>query len=421
VTRLKLATSDTFRSMRCRNFRLFFTGQLISQVGNWLTLVAQTLLVYKLTHSGVALGFLAAAQFGPVLVMGAFAGLVADRSDKRKLLLIVQSLAMLQSFALAGVAFMHHPNVAALFVIAVIGGFATAFDNPARRSFVVEMVPKEDINNAVSLNSALMTGSRVVGPAVAGLLITTVGYGWCFALDGLSYIAVLIGLFMMRPSELRRSPAVVRGRGQIADGLRYVRSIPELWIPLVMMTVIGTLAFNFNTVLPVYVNRVMHGDTVTFTWLLSVVSLGSLAGALYAARRKTISVRLVSLAAVSFGVAMTLLALSPNLATSFAVAVLLGVTSISFMTTSTAIVQTEADPSMRGRVLALQAIVFLGSTPIGGPIVGVISQHFGARYALGLGALGCFVAGAFGLLYKNAGVTERVRAGSAEPQLAAKI
>ncbi|MEY2398859.1 MAG: hypothetical protein QOJ00_2033 [Actinomycetota bacterium] len=421
MTRLKLATSDTFRSMRCRNFRLFFTGQLISQVGNWLTLVAQTLLVYKLTHSGVALGFLAAAQFGPVLVMGAFAGLVADRSDKRKLLLIVQSLAMLQSFALAGVAFMHHPNVAALFVIAVIGGFATAFDNPARRSFVVEMVPKEDINNAVSLNSALMTGSRVVGPAVAGLLITTVGYGWCFALDGLSYIAVLIGLFMMRPSELRRSPAVVRGRGQIADGLRYVRSIPELWIPLVMMTVIGTLAFNFNTVLPVYVNRVMHGDTVTFTWLLSVVSLGSLAGALYAARRKTISVRLVSLAAVSFGVAMTLLALSPNLATSFAVAVLLGVTSISFMTTSTAIVQTEADPSMRGRVLALQAIVFLGSTPIGGPIVGVISQHFGARYALGLGALGCFVAGAFGLLYKNAGVTERVRAGSAEPQLAAKI
>ena len=179
---------STFESLRVRNFRLFFSGQLISQIGNWLTLIAQALLVLKLTDSGFALGLLAACQFGPVLVLGAWAGLVADRSDKRKLLMIVQTFAMMQSFALAFIAFMHHPAVAAIYAVAVLGGIATAFDNPARRAYVVEMVPEANVQNAVSLNSALMTGSRVVGPALAGVLITTVGYGWTFATDGLSYL-----------------------------------------------------------------------------------------------------------------------------------------------------------------------------------------------------------------------------------------
>ncbi len=388
----------TFRSLGHRNFRLFFTGQLISQIGNWLTLVAQTLLVFKLTHSGVALGFLAAAQFGPVLLIGAFAGLVADRSDKRKLLLIVQSLAMVQSFALGAVAFMDHPPVAAIFAIAVFGGIATAFDNPARRSFVVEMVPDDDMTNAISLNSALMTGSRVIGPALAGALIATVGFGWAFVVDGLSYIAVIAGYMRMRPSELRRAEPAIRGRGQVREGIRYVRSVPDLWIPLVMMTVIGTLAFNFQTVLPVFVARDLKGGTLTFTLLFSVVSIGSLAGALITARRTHVSRKNVSTAALAFAATMVLLALSPNTAAAFVVAVFLGGASIAFMTASTAIVQTRALPSMRGRVLALQAMVFLGSTPIGGPIVGTISQNLGARYALGLGALGCLAAGVFGLL-----------------------
>jgi MFS family permease len=390
--------SDTFRSLKQRNFKLFFTGQLISQVGNWLTLVAQTLLVFKLTHSGTMLGLLAAAQFGPVLLMGAYSGLVADRSDKRKLLITVQSFAMVQSFALAALAFMHHPPVAAIFAIAVCGGTATAFDNPARRSFVVEMVPEEDINNAVSLNSALMTGSRIVGPALAGFLIATVGFGWAFALDGISYVAVLVALSRMNPAELRPAPVTEKGRGQIAEGIRYVRSIPELWVPLMMMTVIGTLAFNFQTVLPVFVRRDLHGGTLTFTLLFSVVSTGSLIGALITARRKQVNLKHVTFAAFAFGAAMTLWAISPTTPVAYVVGVAIGLSSIAFMTSSTAIVQTRANPSMRGRVLALQAIVFLGSTPIGGPIVGFISQHFGARYALGLGAAGCFIAGLVGFL-----------------------
>src|SRR5256714_8844821 len=180
VTAIRRGASATFRSLRVRNFRLFFTGQLISQVGNWLTLVAQTLLVLKLTDNGVALGGLAAAQFGPVLVLGPWAGLVADRSDKRKLLMIVQTIAMAQSFVLAALAFSGHPPVLAIYAVALVGGLTVAFDNPARRAFVVEMVPEGDIQNAVSLNSALMTLSRVVGPALAGLLVATAGFGWCF-------------------------------------------------------------------------------------------------------------------------------------------------------------------------------------------------------------------------------------------------
>jgi MFS family permease len=398
VTRFRRATSDTFRSFQVRNFRLFFGGQLISQIGNWLTLVAQTLLVLKLTDSGVALGLLAVAQFGPVLVLGPFAGLVADRSDKRRLLLVVQSLAMAQSFGLAALVFAGSPPVTAIYAVALLGGLTIAFDNPARRSFVVEIVPEDDIGNAVSLNSALMTGSRVVGPALAGLLITTVGFGWCFLLDGLSYLAVLAGLWLMDPAQVRQAPVTRRGRGQVREGMRYARSVPELWIPLVMMAVIGTLAFNFQTVMPLFTTRDLGGSDVTFTLLMSVVSLGSLVGALATARRRRIGIRTVSLAAVAFGLAMGCLAAAPNQPVAFAVGLLVGLSSISFMTASTAIVQITAAPSMRGRVLALQAMLFLGSTPIGGPILGTISERLGARYGLALGAVATLATGVFGLL-----------------------
>jgi len=395
---LRVATHDTFRSLSVRNFRLFFTGQLISQVGNWLTLVAQALLVYNLTHNGIALGALAAAQFGPVLVIGPWAGLVADRSDKRKLLLIIQTIAMAQSFTLAALVFSGHPPVLAIYGVAFIGGLTVAFDNPARRSFVVEMVPKDDMTNAVSLNSALMTSSRVVGPALAGALIVTVGFGWCFLVDGLSYLAVLAALWMMHTEELWPAPITARAKGQVRQGLRYARSVPELWVPLVMMAVVGTLSYNFQTVFPVFAERSLHGSATTFTVLFSVVSVGALVGALAVARRKRISVRTVALTAVGYGAAMALMAVAPNQPLAFAAAPFLGLASIAFLTASTAIVQIESAPQMRGRVLALQAMLFLGSTPIGGPIVGWVAQEYGARYAIGVGAVAALLAGAVGLL-----------------------
>jgi MFS family permease len=390
------ARTTTFQSLRFRNFRLFFVGQLISQVGNWLTLVAQSLLVLKLTDSGVAVGVLAACQFLPVLLFGVWTGLVADRCNKRTLLLVVQTFAMVQSFALSTLAFMNHPPVFALYVIALGGGFATAFDNPARRAFVVEMVPTESVQNAVSLNSALMTGARIIGPALAGLLIATVGYGWCFLLDGVSYLAVLAGLWMMRPAELNPSTPAPRSNGQIRAGLRYARSMPELWVPLTMMTIVGTFAFNFTVVMPLFVKRSLHGSDTTFTLIYSFTSIGSLAAALFTARRSRATVRHVVLGAAGFGVALLAFAASPGLWAAFPLALGVGFTSILFMTASTAIVQMRADPAMRGRVLALQAIVFLGTTPIGGPTLGWVCERFGARVGFVVGGVACLVAAAWG-------------------------
>jgi MFS family permease len=399
VTRLRHLTSDTFRSFGRRNFRLFFGGQLISQVGNWSTLIVQTLLVWRLTNNGFSLGLLAAAQFGPVLVFGPWAGLVADRSDKRRLLLVVQTLAMVQSFVLAAIGFQAQPPLVAIYLVAIAGGFATAFDNPARRAFVVEMVPENDMANAVSLNSALMTGSRVVGPALGGLLATTVGFGWAFALDGVSYLAVLAALALMDTGALRPSTPALRGRGQVRAGIRYVRGVPELWISLAMMAVIGTLAFNFQTTLPLLTVRDLGGEDRTFTYLMAVISLGSLVGALYTARRRQIGLATVSHNAIAFGIALGVLAVAPTLTTAFIVGLVVGFSSIAFMTASTAIVQLRADPMMRGRVLALQTMVFLGSTPIGGPIVGYIGEHLGARYSVGLGAAATLAVGVAGWLH----------------------
>jgi MFS family permease len=395
--RLRRLSGETFRSLHTRNFRLFFAGQLVSQVGNWLTMVAQTLLVLKLTGSGIALGLLTAAQFGPLLLLGPWGGLVADRSDKRRLLFIVQAVSMLQSFALAALAFAGDPPLGAVFAVSLAGGLTVAFDNPARRAFVVEMVPTEDMNNAVSLNSALMTSSRIIGPALAGLLVTTVGFGWAFLVDGLSYFTVLAALALMRSSELNPAPVTPRAKGQVRAGFRYIRSVHELWVPMVMMAIIGVFAFNFQVVFPVFVTDDLGGSDAAFTLLFSILSIGSLVGALVVARRRTIDVRTVAVSAFAFGAPMLVLAVVPNLVTATIVGVAIGFGSIAFLTSSTTIVQVRSDPQMRGRVLALQGMVFLGSTPIGGPILGWICEELGARWGLVVGALACFGAGAWGL------------------------
>ena len=398
MTRVRMFTGATFASLRVRNFRLFFVGQGISQVGTWLNMIAQTLLVLRLTDSGVALGLLAAAQFGPVLLFGAWAGVLADRSDKRRLLIHVQTLSVVQGLAMAALATMSSPPLAAVYALAVASGVLTAFDNPARRSFVVEMVPDDQVTNAVSLNSALMTGARVVGPALAGLLVLTLGFAWTFVFGALSRLAVISGLARMRTEDLRPSPVLERAKGQIRAGLRYTAGAPVLWIPLVMVAVVGTLAFNFQVVFPLFVRDDLGQPESAFTLLYSVVSLGSFVGALAVARRSGTTVRFVAASAVAFGVAMALLAIAPNQGIAFVVGPLIGISSIAFMTSATAIVQMEAVPEMRGRVLALQAMVFLGSTPIGGPIVGWVAEEFGARWSIALGAAACLLAGLWGLL-----------------------
>jgi MFS family permease len=394
--RIAVAIRTTFRSVRYRNFRLFFFGQLISQIGTWLTMIALTLLVLHRTHSGLAIGLLVACEFGPVLLLGAYGGLVADRSDKRRLLLTTQTLEMLQSFALGALAFMHDAPLVAFYLTALAGGFMLAFDNPARRSFVVELVPDEEVQNAATLNSAVMTSARIFGPALGGFLVVTTGYAWAFTLDGISYLAVIAALWMMRTSELRRAPRAARAKGQIREGLRYIRNVPDLWVPMVMMTIVGTLTFNFSVVLPLFAERTLHGSDATFTLLYSVLSVGSLCGALATSYRRSISVRDVAATSIVFGVTMFALASVPGIASAFPVALLVGCASVGFMASSTAVVQVRAKPAMRGRVLALQAMVFIGSTPVGGPLLGAVCDRFGARAGLVIGAVAAVGAGAWG-------------------------
>ena len=401
--RARSFVSQTFTSLHIRNFRLFFVGQLISQSGSWLTLIAQTLLVLRLTHnSGIAVGALMACQFGPVLALGAYGGAIADRVDKRTLLLVTQTAAMAQSFALGLVVFAHVASIPVIFGLAAVQGVVTAFDNPSRRAFVVEMVPSSEVNNAVSLNSAIKTGSRVVGPAIAGALVISVGFGWCFTLDAVSYLAVLYGLWRMNPAELNRAPRRARSPGQVREGLRYIRSKRELFVPLVMMTIVGTLAFNFSVTLPLLVKKTLHGSDATFTLLFSVLSVGSLVGALSTARRRQVTLRNLILASAGFGVAMLALSVAPTLALGFPAAVALGFASVSFMTASTTIVQVGAGPEYRGRVLAIQAMVFLGSTPIGGPLVGAVADAAGPRAAIAVGGLACLSAAAYALASEKA-------------------
>lgn len=388
--------SKTFRSLRNRNFRLYFTGQLISNTGNWLTNVALILLVLKITGSGFAVGLLAACQYGPILFLSAWAGAVADRLDKRKMLFLTQALEMAQSIGLAVLAFMPHPPLAGLYTLAVAGGLFLAFDNPFRRSFVGEMVPAEDLPNAIVLYSTVVNVSRIFGPALAGLLAVTVGFGWCFALDAASYIAVLIGIVMMRPDELYRQPRKERTKGEVREGLRYVMSMPILWISFAMLAAIGTLSYNFSVTLPLFVIDTLHGTDVMFTILYSIFSVGAVACALFVAHRNLVGVRYIILGAGALGVTMLLLSSTSGIWVALPVMFLMGMASILYMTATTAIVQVGSKPEMHGRVLALQSVLLIGTTPIGGPLSGWLADVMGGRAPLILGGIVCLLAAAFG-------------------------
>jgi MFS family permease len=389
--------APTFRSFSSRNFRLFFAGQLISTIGNWLTTIAATLFVLHLTDSGIAVGVLTACQFGPMLLFGLWAGVIVDRVDKRSLLVVMQALAALQSTALAILAFSGEPPLAAIYGVAVLGGFVASIDTTARRAFVVEMVDEDMVVNAVSLNSALMTSGRVIGPVVAGALIALFGYGWCFTLDALSYLGPIVALLMMRASELRRAPVLVRAKHQVRDGLRYVRATPGLWVPLVMTAVISTFTLNVQVVMPLLVTDTFSSTPTVFTIMFSVLSVGSLFGALWMARRATLGLGQTVFNATVLGVSTLAMAAAPTLGIAFPIALAMGLGMTAFITASTSNVQLASEPEKRGRVLALQSVVLIGSTPIGGPILGVVCETWGARAGLLVGGVACLLASGFGL------------------------
>ena len=367
-----------------------------------MTNVALTLLVLRLTGRGVAVGLLAACQYGPILLLSVWGGAIADRYDKRRLLFATQSLEMCQSIGLAVLAFMRPPPTGGLFALAVAGGVLLSLDNPLRRSFVTEMVRREDIPNAVVLYSMIVNLSRIFGPALAGLLVTTLGYGWCFTVDAATYLAVLLCLALMRAAELHRAAQRPRGEREIREGFAYLKSIPALWITFGMLAGIGTLAYNFNVTLPLFVTQALHGSDSDFTTIYSVLSAGGLLCGLFVARRGLVTLRQVVYGAAVFGVVLLVFAAAPDVLAGIAIAFVLGAASIFYTTTTTAIVQVTARQDMHGRLLALQTVLLVGSSAFGGPISGWLADAFGARSLMVIGGVVCLVAAAFGAVARFA-------------------
>lgn len=385
--RLKTATHDTFRSFDSRNFRLFFGGQIVSQAGTWMQSVAIVWLVLDLTGSGVALGLVTAAEFLPILLLGAWAGVIADRVDHHRLMIATQAAFLALAFTLSTLTLTGNITVPLLFVLSLVFGTINAFDNPSRRALVVELVPQTDVPNAVGLNSALMTGSRVVGPALAGLLIAGPGAGAAFALNTVTYLAVIIALVRLDRSQFRASPRVAKAKGQMVEGLRYVWRTPDLRLPLIMLAVVGMLAFNYQVTLPLIAERTFGGTATTFTLLFATMSLGSVAGALVVARQTDLGVGFLVRAGTGLAVSTFGLALAPTLPLAVIAALAVGFTNVGIISGANAVVQLRAAPLMRGRVLALLSVVFLGSTPIGSPIIGLVAEQLGPRVAVALGGV----------------------------------
>jgi MFS family permease len=388
----------TFDSLRIRNYRLYFAGQVVSVSGSWMQRVAQAWLVYHLSGSGLALGVVTGLQFLPVLVAGAWGGVLADRFDKRRLLLLTQTAMGLLALALGLLTISGLVQLWMVYLLALALGVVTASDNPARQAFVMELVGRSHVMNAVSLNSAVFTLARIVGPAVAGLLINAVGTGWCFLVNALSFGGVLVALAAMRRQELLPWEPSDRSRGGVLEGLRYAWSSLDLRVPLLLMAVVGTLALNFSVILPLMASQTFHGDAGTYGLLFSTLGVGSLLGALITAGRREPSRRLLLLSLLAFGLFMLAAAVAPSLWLELAMLVPLGVAAVIFQATSNSTLQVNTDPALRGRVMALYSVVFMGTTPIGAPIVGLVSQAAGPRAGLALGGAAVLLTvAAFGL------------------------
>jgi MFS family permease len=402
----------TFASLSVPNYRRYFSGQVVSLTGNWMQTVAEMWLMVQLTGNGVSVGLTAALQFLPILLFGAWGGLLADRMPKRRLLTITQTLMVLPALTMWFLTVNGSITVWMVFLLVFARGCVTAVDNPARQSFVVEMVGGDRVVNAVALNSVIVHTARILGPAAAGAVIALIGVGTCFLVNAFSFLAMIVALRAMDPARLQSPPlAPRRASGQLRLALRYVRHTPELLIPLAMMALVGTLAYNFQVLLPLLAHFTWHGTAATYTALAVAMGLGSVAGALAAGARGKVGPRLLVAAAAAFGVCLMLVAAAPTLPLQLAALVPLGGISVTFAAGVNSSLQLLVEPAMRGRVMALYSVVFLGSTPIGAPIVGWIAEVAGPRAALLLGAAAALIAAlAGGVAYERIGKPVRLPA-----------
>jgi MFS family permease len=384
-------------SLRHRNYRLYFFGQLVSVMGTWMQTVAQSFLVLDLTHSGTDLGLVTAARFLPILLFGPAGGLFADRRNKRRILYVTQALSGLLAGVFAILTGTHVIQLWLVYVLALSLGFVNVFDNPARQSFISEMVPPEDLANAVTLNSVSLNIARVFGAAVGGVLAAVLGLALCFTCNAISFVAVIASLAAMNAALLYPAMPVKKRPGQIREGLRYVRERPELLIPLLMIALVGTLAWEFQVTLPLMASKVFGGGAGAYGVMASVMGVGAVGGGLISAARARPRARSLCLAAIGWGIAITAAAVAPTLPLELAALVFVGYGSITFNSYAKTALQLAADPPMRGRVMALWALAWQGSTPIGGPLVGWIAQELGARWSLAAGGIPTIICGLLAL------------------------
>ena len=397
MRRLGLSPGQMISSLRQRNYRLFFFGQLVSVAGTWMQSVAQSFLVLDLTHSGTQLGLTSAARFLPMFLFGPVGGVFADRMDRKRVLYVTQTLSGLLAGVFAVTVATNSIRLWVVYLLALALGFVNVFDNPARQSFISEMVSAQDLPNAVTLNSVAMNMARVFGAALGGVIAAAIGLALCFTCNALSFGAVLVSLAAMRGSELFPAKRISRQKRQVREGLRYVRSTPELLIPLVMIAVIGTLAWEFQVSLPLMASQVFHGGAASYGVMASVMGGGAVVGGLISAARARPRARALCLAAIGWGIAILAAAVAPSMALELAALVFVGYGSITFNSLAKTTLQLTARPEMRGRVMALWALAWLGSTPIGGPIIGWAGQVIGARWALVIGGLAALACGVLAL------------------------
>jgi MFS family permease len=368
------------------------SGQSLSLIGTWVETVAQALLVLQLTHSGTVLGLTTAARYAPILLLSPYAGLLVDRYPKRRVLLATQIGLGLVSAALGAAVLAGDIRLWQVVVLAVLFGILSAVDNPARQAFVQEVVGRDLVRNAVTLNTTSVNVARVIGPTVAAVLVSTVGIGWCFVVNAVSFGFVIVSLLRLDTRRLYPVPPVPRGRGQLRAGLRYAARVPAIIRPLLMMALVGTFTFEFEVSLPLLAETTFHGSSTTYSWLIGALGAGAVVGGLYAARSARTGVARLVRAAFGYAIAVGLLAAAPTLATAIAACVLTGVASVIFLTTGNATIQLASDPEYRGRVTALWSMALVGSTAIGSPIIGALSDVASPRYALALGAAACLAA-----------------------------
>lgn len=388
--------SRTFRALGERNARFYFGGLMVSNVGTWLQATAQVLLVRRLGGNGLELGIVLACQFAPLLLLGLWAGAIADRHDRRKLTLVTQAAMGLQAILLGVFDLLGTISIPGVYALTLLLGVFNALDNPARRGLATELVDPPDLANVLSLNTAVMTGSRVFGPALAAVLVSWVGTGWCFIVNGVSFIALLGALVAIDPARLRRTPPSPRGGQPVRDGLRAVWGSPLARTTLVIFTIVATFTFNYGVAIPLLLTHRLGAADSQFGWLLSTISIGSVTGSLLTARRGEVGPRWFYAALGLLCVGSIVVAVAPNLWVAYLGCLPLGAGGAGFIAAGNVILQTTTPPEMRSRVLALSAVAFLGSTPIGGPITGLIGDAVGATWSMlygGIIALGCLAWG----------------------------